>query len=48
LDNCEFEVAAAKRLMQREHIPTIESTSLSIEEISARILDDALPAKNKL
>jgi len=40
LENCEYEVDAAMRLMRREHIPFVESTSLSIEEISARILDD--------
>lgn len=40
LDNCAYEIEAASRLMRRESIPFVESTSLSIEEISARILDD--------
>jgi len=46
--NCEYEIAAAAKLMRRERIPFIESTSLSIEEISAQILDDILPTKTAL
>jgi [pyruvate, water dikinase]-phosphate phosphotransferase / [pyruvate, water dikinase] kinase len=38
LDNCRSEIDSAHRLMKRESIPCIESTSRSIEEISARIL----------
>lgn len=40
LDNCHLEIEAAQRLMRREGIPYIESTSRSIEEISAKILHE--------
>jgi regulator of PEP synthase PpsR (kinase-PPPase family) len=40
LDNCRYEIDAAQRLMKREGIPFIESTSRSIEEISAKILQE--------
>lgn len=40
LDNCRQEIEAAQRLMRREGIPFIESTSRSIEEISAKILQE--------
>ena len=39
-DNCRSEIDAAQRMMKRERIPFIESTSRSIEEISAQILQD--------
>jgi regulator of PEP synthase PpsR (kinase-PPPase family) len=38
LDNCRYEVEAAERLMRRHDIPTLGSTSLSIEEIATKIL----------
>lgn len=40
LDNCRHEIEAAQRLMRREGIPFTESTSRSIEEISAKILHE--------
>jgi len=40
LDNCRFEIEAATRLMQREHIPWLDSTARSIEEISTKIIQD--------
>lgn len=40
LDNCRYEIEAAHRLMHRERIPFIESTSRSIEELSANILQE--------
>lgn len=40
LDNCRQEIEAAQRLMKREGISFIESTSRSIEEISAKILQE--------
>lgn len=40
LDNCRFEIDAAQRLMQREHIPWLDSTARSIEEISTKIIQD--------
>ncbi|NSL54998.1 posphoenolpyruvate synthetase regulatory kinase/phosphorylase PpsR [Uliginosibacterium aquaticum] len=40
LDNCRQEIEAAQRLMRREGIPFIESTTRSIEEISAKILQE--------
>jgi len=40
VDNCRSEIEAAHRLMHREGIPFIESTSRSIEEISAKILQE--------
>ena len=38
LDNCVFEIDAAQKLMRRENIPWLESTTKSIEEISATIM----------
>lgn len=38
LANCTMEIAAAQKLMRRENIPWIDSTSKSIEEISATIM----------
>ncbi|MDP5239457.1 pyruvate, water dikinase regulatory protein [Uliginosibacterium sp. 31-16] len=40
IDNCRYEIDAAQRLMRREGIPFIESTARSIEEISAKILQE--------
>lgn len=40
LENCRYEIEAAQRLMRREDIPFIESTSRSIEEISAKVLQE--------
>lgn len=40
IENCLYEIDAAQRLMRREGIPFIESTSRSIEEISAKILQE--------
>ncbi|WP_341676783.1 pyruvate, water dikinase regulatory protein [Niveibacterium sp. SC-1] len=46
LDNCRFEIEAAQRLMRREGIAFLDSTSRSIEEISAKILQDIRIDKN--
>lgn len=40
LENCRYEIDAAQRLMRREGIKWLESTTKSIEEISATILQD--------
>lgn len=40
LDNCRFEIEAAQRLMRANFIPFIDSTSRSIEEISAKVLQE--------
>lgn len=40
IDNCRNEIDSAQKLMRREGIPFIESTSRSIEEISAKILHE--------
>ncbi len=40
LDNCRFEIEAAQRLMRREGISFLDSTSRSIEEISAKIMQE--------
>jgi regulator of PEP synthase PpsR (kinase-PPPase family) len=41
LDNCAFEVREAAALMQREQVPTVDTTSRSIEEIATTILHRA-------
>jgi regulator of PEP synthase PpsR (kinase-PPPase family) len=41
LANCEFEVREATSLMQRERVPTVNTTSRSIEEIATTILHRA-------
>jgi regulator of PEP synthase PpsR (kinase-PPPase family) len=41
LDNCRYEVREAEKLMQRERIATIDTTSRSIEEIATTILHRA-------
>ncbi|KAI5916006.1 pyruvate, water dikinase regulatory protein [Thauera sp. 2A1] len=38
LENCRYEIEAAQRLMRRENIRSLDSTTKSIEEISATIL----------
>ncbi|NMG16230.1 posphoenolpyruvate synthetase regulatory kinase/phosphorylase PpsR [Aromatoleum bremense] len=38
IENCRFEIDAAQKLMRRENIQWLDSTSKSIEEISATIL----------
>ena len=38
LENCRYEIDAAQKLMRRENIRWLESTTKSIEEISATIL----------
>ncbi|QID17861.1 kinase/pyrophosphorylase [Nitrogeniibacter mangrovi] len=40
LENCRYEIEAAQRLMQREHIPWLDSTARSIEEISTKIIQE--------
>lgn len=40
LENCRYEVAAAERLMKREGIRWLSSTTKSIEEIAATILQE--------
>ena len=44
LENCLYEVSQAERLMRREGIRWLSSTTKSIEEIAATILQDWLPA----
>jgi regulator of PEP synthase PpsR (kinase-PPPase family) len=41
LDNCRYEVREAEHLMQRENIPMLDTTSMSIEEIATTILHRA-------
>ncbi|MPN50681.1 Phosphoenolpyruvate synthase regulatory protein [bioreactor metagenome] len=38
LENCKYEIDAAQKLMRRENIRWLDSTTKSIEEISATIL----------
>ena len=38
LDQCDFEVRTAERLFEQFHIPNINTTNFSIEEISTRII----------
>lgn len=38
LENCRYEIDAAQKLMRRENIPWLDSTTKSIEEISATIM----------
>lgn len=38
LDNCIYEIDSAQKLMRRENIPWLDSTTKSIEEISATIM----------
>jgi regulator of PEP synthase PpsR (kinase-PPPase family) len=40
LENCRYEIEAAQRLMRRENIRWLDSTTKSIEEIAATILQD--------
>ncbi|NMG35040.1 pyruvate, phosphate dikinase/phosphoenolpyruvate synthase regulator [Azoarcus sp. TTM-91] len=40
LDNCRYEIDAAQKLMRRENIRWLDSTTKSIEEISATILQN--------
>lgn len=40
LENCRYEIEAAHKLMRREGIGYIDSSTRSIEEISARIMQD--------
>ena len=37
-DNCVYEIDAAQKLMRRENVPWLDSTTKSIEEISATIM----------
>jgi hypothetical protein len=46
LENCRYEVAAAEKLMRREGIRWLSSTTKSIEEIAATILESIMPANN--
>ncbi|MBV8208988.1 MAG: kinase/pyrophosphorylase [Burkholderiaceae bacterium] len=43
LENCRYEVAQAESMMRREGIRCLSSTTKSIEEIAATILQDWLP-----
>lgn len=45
LENCRYEIDAAQKMMRRENIPWLDSTTKSIEEISAIILQ-AVRLKN--
>ncbi len=38
LENCRFEVREAEHLMERERIPTLDTTTKSIEEIATTVL----------
>ena len=38
LDNCRYEVREAEQIMRRERIPTVDTTTKSIEEIATTIL----------
>jgi hypothetical protein len=40
IENCRYEVAEAQSMMEREGIAWLSSTTKSIEEISARILQE--------
>ena len=40
-ENCEYEVHAAEKLMQREGIPYFDATSKSIEELATAVLHEA-------
>ena len=40
LDNCRYEVDAAERMMRREGIRWLSSTTKSIEEIAATIMQE--------
>ncbi len=40
LSNCEREISTAERMMRNAHIPLIDVTHRSVEEISAKILQD--------
>lgn len=46
LDNCRYEIEAAQNLMRREGITFIDSTSRSIEEISAKIMQEVRIGQN--
>ncbi|MFT4173757.1 MAG: pyruvate, water dikinase regulatory protein [Rhodocyclaceae bacterium] len=46
LDNCRYEIEAAQKLMRREGITFIDSTSRSIEEISAKIMQEVRIGQN--
>jgi [pyruvate, water dikinase]-phosphate phosphotransferase / [pyruvate, water dikinase] kinase len=45
LENCLYEVTEAERLMRREGIRWLSSTTKSIEEIAATILQEGLPER---
>ena len=38
LENCRYEVREAEQIMRRERIPTVDTTTKSIEEIATTIL----------
>ncbi|MFP8965335.1 pyruvate, water dikinase regulatory protein [Pokkaliibacter sp. CJK22405] len=40
-EQCDFELREAQQLFTRERIPTIDTTKLSVEEISTRIMETA-------
>ncbi|MGC3965271.1 MAG: pyruvate, water dikinase regulatory protein [Rhodocyclaceae bacterium] len=46
IDNCRYEIEAAQKLMRREGITFIDSTSRSIEEISAKIMQEVRIGQN--
>ncbi len=46
LENCLYEVSQAERLMRREGIRWLSSTTKSIEEIAATILQEVLPERS--
>ena len=40
LENCRYEIEAAQKLMRREGVRWLDSTSKSIEEISTTIMQE--------
>ena len=45
LPNCEFEVREAEELMRREHIPYLDVTSKSVEELATTIMQEVKLAR---
>jgi len=46
-EQCRWEVNQAEALFRRHHLPVIDTTSVSIEEVAARITTGILPALNR-
>lgn len=41
LENCRYEVAQAETMLKREHIPSIDTSAMSVEEIAVTVLHTA-------